>query len=399
MDSVKEKQNISSFLRGKASFNVVEAAEKRIENACSNGVPVYVSFSGGKDSLVMVHIIEKLVREGRIDPSLLYVMFIDEEAIFPCVERVVRQWREKLLEMGVKFYWYCLEVRHFNCFNQLENDESFICWDRYKRDVWVRRPPEFAVMYHSKLKPRIDRYQEFCDRAFNNGINLIGVRLSESVQRLSCFTSNINKKKGMSKDRKMYPLYDWKDGDVWLYLYEHQVEIPDVYIYLWQTGRNRRELRISQFFSIDTASSLVKMNEYYPDLMERVIKREPGAYLAAMYWDSEMFRRTTKARREMEGSHEDRDYKQMVLDLIKNKDGRFDTKNKLEVLKYYRRRLVKMQLFMNNEDYRKMYESLIGGDPKCRDIRGLYTNVMSRAVNQEHKRRQKANARLAEKHS
>lgn len=315
------------------------------------------------------------------------------------MERIVRRWRERFQNIGAGFYWYCLEVRHFNCFNQLENDESFICWDRYKRDVWIRRPPEFAVMSHSKLKPRIDSYQKFCDRAFRDGINLIGVRLSESVQRLSSFTSNIDKKKGMSKDRKMYPLYDWRDGDVWLYLYENNIEIPDVYLYLWQTGRNRRQLRISQFFSIDTASSLVKMNEYYPDLMERIIKREPGAYLAAMYWDSEMFRRSTKTRREMEGStHDNTDYKKLVLKLIRNEDGRFDSPNKLEVLKYYRRRLVKMQLFMNNEDYRKMYESLVGGDPKCRDIRGLYTSVMSRAVSKEHKRRQEANGKPAEKH-
>ena len=39
-------------------------------------------------------------------------------------------------------------------------------------------------------------------------------------------------------------------------------------------------------FSIDTARNLVKMDEYYPGLMERITRREPNAYLAALYWDS-----------------------------------------------------------------------------------------------------------------
>jgi predicted phosphoadenosine phosphosulfate sulfurtransferase len=382
MDTVK---NQSTFLRSQASFNVVEAAKMRIINAFSNGLPVYMSFSGGKDSLVMADIIYRLIQEGQIDKSLLKVVFIDEEAIFPCVERIVRKWRKQFEAIGVPFYWYCLEVKHYNCFNQLENDESFICWDSRKRNEWIRQPPEFAITFHRDLKPRKDRYQIFLDRINRNGIQLVGVRLAESVQRLSSFTSNIDKKRGMSKHRILYPLYDMKDDDIWLYLYEHKIEIPDAYMYLWQTGRNRRALRISQFFSIDTASSLVKMNEYYPDLMERIIKREPGAYLAAMYWDSEMFARSTRTRRALEGEDDGKDYKALSLKLIRNKNNEFNTPQKLEVLKYYRRRLIKMQLFMNDSDWKKFYEFLLGGDPKVRNIRGLYTQVMSRALKEYQK--------------
>ena len=32
---------------------------------------------------------------------------------------------------------FCLEVKHYNCFNELSNDETFICWDRYKKDVCI----------------------------------------------------------------------------------------------------------------------------------------------------------------------------------------------------------------------------------------------------------------------
>ena len=92
-------------------------------------------------------------------------------------------------------------------------------------------------------------------------------------------------------------IYDWTNNDVWLYLLNEHVDIPEIYLFLWQAGTRKGQLRVSQFFSVDTARSLVKMNEYYPDLMERVIRREPNAYLAALYWDSEMFGRNSASRR------------------------------------------------------------------------------------------------------
>lgn len=65
---------------------------------------------------------------------------------------------------------------------------------------------------------------------------------------------------------------------------------------LWRIGEGRRRMRISQFFSIDTVRVLARLNEHQPGLMERVIKREPNAYLVSLYWESEMFRRGRKNR-------------------------------------------------------------------------------------------------------
>ena len=75
-----------------------------------------------------------------------------------------KKWRRIFMMMGAKFEWFCVEVKHYNCFNQLSNDESFICWDSTKRDVWVRRPPSFAIRSHKLLRPRIDAYQDFLPR-------------------------------------------------------------------------------------------------------------------------------------------------------------------------------------------------------------------------------------------
>lgn len=355
----------------------MKAAEIRICNIFSNGLPIYLSFSGGKDSLVLAQLVVNLIQRGKINPSQLTVQFIDEEAIFSCIEKIVQKWRKKFLMLGAKFNWFCLEVRHYNCFNQLENDESFICWDRYKRDIWVRNPPPFAITSHSLLKPREQTYQEFLAKYDRAGINLIGVRTAESVQRLN---SIINIKGSVNSNQQFFPIYDWKNNDVWLYLKQQHVEIPDIYLYLYQVGTRKNMLRVSQFFSVDTAKVLVKMNEYYPDLMEKVIRREPNAYLASLYWDTEMFGKSTMNRRKMEGTEIQKDYKAELLKLFSDMKRNFPTQHKMEVARAYRKLFLKTGLVLIEKDYKQMYEGLISGDPKKRTLRALYTSIYQKYV-------------------
>ena len=86
-----------------SSINVVEAAKIRIKNVFRNGLPVYLSFSGGKDSLCLAQLTMNLIQSGEINPAQLTVQFIDEEAIFPCMEEKVWEWRRKFLLAGAAF--------------------------------------------------------------------------------------------------------------------------------------------------------------------------------------------------------------------------------------------------------------------------------------------------------
>ena len=223
-----------------ASIDVVEAAKIRIRNVFRNGLPVYMSFSGGKDSLCLSQLVMNLIQAGEINPARLTVQFIDEEAIFPCMDEKVREWRKKFMLVGAKFEWFCLEVKHYNCFNELSNDETFICWDRYKKDVWVRQPPSFAIRNHPMLHARRDAYQDFLPRAYADGITITGIRATESVQRLQNIATTTQSGKRITKRLQIFPLYDWKDNDVWLYLLQEKVDIPEIYLFLWQSATSRR---------------------------------------------------------------------------------------------------------------------------------------------------------------
>lgn len=368
--------------RRESSIDVVKAAEIRITNVFNNGLPVFMSFSGGKDSLCMAQLVYNLVQRGKINPSQMVVQFIDEEAIFPCIEKTVKNWRKRFILMGAKFEWYCLEVRHYNCFNELSNDESFICWDREKEAVWVRQPPSFAIRSHPLLKPRVETYQDFLPRTCQSGITMTGIRTAESVQRLQNIATMTRAGKTMTAKHQIFPIYDWTNNDVWLYLLNEHVEIPDIYLYLWQAGTRKGQLRVSQFFSIDTARSLVKMNEYYPDLMERVIRREPNTYLAALYWDSEMFGRNSATRRSIEADSNKKDYKAELIRMFNNMDVYFTTEHKRQIASKYRNFFIRVAPIATEKDYKIIYEGLISGDPKLRTYRALFQRIYGRYISE-----------------
>ncbi len=209
---------------------------------------------------------------------------------------------------------------------------------------------------------------------------MVGIRTAESLQRLQNIAAMTKAGKTMTNKKQIFPIYDWTNNDVWLYLKQEKVDIPEIYLFLWQSGSSKPQLRVSQFFSVDTARSLVKMNEYYPDLMERIIRREPNAYLAALYWDSEMFGRSSRKRREMEGDAPEKDYKTELVRMFGNMDVYFDTPHKRQIAERYRNFFLQVSAIATPEDFKHIYEGLISGDPKMRTFRALYHRIYGKYI-------------------
>lgn len=166
----------------------------------------------------------------------------------------------------------------------------------------------------------------------------------------------------------MFPIYDWTDKDVWMYIRDNNLEFPDAYKFMYQVGTPINRLRISQFFSIDTIRSLVNMCEFYPGLFDKICKREPNAYMAMLYFDTEMFRRQKKNKQAKKD--EEVDYKNKLFEMLKEK-WRFDNKSMQYVKKRINRILIKYGPFLNQKHYKELCNIVIGGDPKGRTLRAL----------------------------
>lgn len=356
-----------------SDIDVVTMARTRIKNIFDTANKIELSISGGKDSICLNDLVFKMCQSEEIDKSKLIVDFIDEEAIYPCVERCAMNMRLQWLSIGVPFRWWCIQVRHYNCLNQLSQDESFICWDETKKDVWIRKKPKFALTKDPLLKERQDTYQSFMDRKLKGYVCMIGVRAAESVQRL---TNLANRE---SQD-KMFPIYDWKDTDIWNYIYDNNLDIPDAYMYMYQVGVPMNKMRISQFFSVDTVGSLVNMCEFYPNLFNKICEREPNAYMAMLYFDTELFRRQKKSKQATKD--EDINYRNRFYGLLKE-SWRFESPAGRRLRKHIGRLLLKYGPFLDEKDYKQFCQIVIGGDPKLRSTRALEMTLYSKVAKEK----------------
>lgn len=303
-------------------ISVLEAAEKRILEVFNRNKLVCISFSGGKDSICLSEMVIRTMQKYGISFSRLMVIFFDEEAIYPDVEQIVLQWRSRFMSLGAKFYWFCLPIRHYNCCNRLANDESFICWEPGK----------------------------------------------ESLQRRITIGS---KSADPEKSVFNYPIYDWADNDVWLFIKLNGLEIPKTYLYLYKVGVPLNKLRISQFFSVDTIKSLPKVMEFYPDLYQRVLLREPNADLVMLYWDTDMFRSSKQDTK----FGEEKDYKTLLRD---------EMKKAAEHPESYAGYVPAKRLYSmmdgseDNKTHQKVYQILVAGDPKKRTYRVVIGDIKSK---------------------
>lgn len=359
------------------SVNVVDAAHQRIMNVFSNGCRVYMAFSAGKDSLCMSHIVYSLIRTGDIDPKQLVVLFIDEEAIYPSMYEMALQWHELFTRVGVEFRWYCLPVKQVCSLNHLQNDESWITWEPGKESEWIRQPPPWAITRSPYLHyPGEMNYQTFCQTITRDGLQMIGLRISESVQRRTSLSKTKLISGNMSGGNKVFPIYDWQDGDVWMYIRDHKLKFPQAYMNLYSVGTDKRHMRLSNFFGIDSCAGLKHIAETDPDLWARIEKREPNAYLTLLYWDSEMFKCSSRRRKELESEGTTKDYRALLEEMLFKNPAKYFTNDSTRfVARQYRAFYIHNVTFMQEHHFRRMYEALNAGDPKLRTLRAMYTSV------------------------
>ena len=79
--------------------------------------------------------------------------------------------------------------------------------------------------HHVQSLPPLCRGNELPDvllQGVSDGIQLVGLRTAESLTRFKCIANT--KMERITRGGKFYPIYDWKDSDVWLYIKERNLE-------------------------------------------------------------------------------------------------------------------------------------------------------------------------------
>lgn len=342
-------------------MSVLDAAKMRIRNIFASGQKIYLAFSSGKDSLCLSSLVYDLIMNGEINREQLTVFFIDEEGLYPSMVEAAERWRNNFIKLGVPFLWFCLPFKQVSVIDSLSATESWITWEPGKEDRWMRTPPPYAIMSSPYVHHAGEmNYQAFCKKAFADGIRLVGLRVAESYTRLKVIAAR-------KTTEMLYPIYDWSNRDVWRYIRDRGLEFPEIYMRMYEAGTSVNNLRLCAFFGDGSTNGLIHLAETDPDLWSRILKREPNAYLALLYWDSEMFMKQTKRRKQLEENEEPKDYKAMVEDLLfVNTDKYRIGADTYQRLPYWRNLYMKTETYISQATCKKMYEGLIFGDPKKR---------------------------------
>lgn len=282
------------------TLNVYDAFQERLKYIFDEFDNIYVSFSGGKDSGLLLNLVMKYMRQHNITRRI-GLMHQDFEAQYTATTEYVTRMFDRYAD-GMDAYWLCLPMGSKTA---LSNYELYwYPWDDEKRDIWVREMPQnkwvvnlqnnpFDFYKHKMLQE--DLYRQFSRwyRDKNGGgktVSLIGMRCDESLHR---YNAVINKKyayKGKNWISQTYknvwtasPLYDWTVEDVWTANGKFGFDYNRLYDLMYKAGLSISQMRVASPFNEWATQALNMYRVIEPAVWAKLVGRVQGANFAAIY--------------------------------------------------------------------------------------------------------------------
>lgn len=285
-----------SNLKHRLEIDVLTAARERIAYTFDQLEKIYVSFSAGKDSSVMLHLVlDEAVKRGR----KVGVLLIDLEAQY----KLTIQHAEEMFKHyadNIELYWICLPIK---LRNSVSNYEPVWCaWQPERKNDWVRPMPEHPGVisdpaYFDFFEPWME-FEEFIvlfGAWYAEGKDtaaFIGIRCDESLNRFRTIAVSDKQMYGGKRYTtkvtdnlyNVYPIYDWHVNDIWRY-YAMYPSKPhnQVYDRMHLAGLSPPQMRLCQPYGDDQKRGLWLYHIIEPETWGRVVARVNGANSGALY--------------------------------------------------------------------------------------------------------------------
>lgn len=274
--------------------NVFDASIERIEWTFDNFERIYLSFSAGKDSTVMLHLV---MDEAKKRNRKIGLLLIDLEGQY----KLTIEHALSCFEMYKDFiepYWCCLPIHLRNGVSVYE--PFWKCWDSCAQKSWIRDMPKKCIS-------DINYFPFFCDgMEFEEFVPLFGSWYSQG-QKCACFVGiradeSLNRFRTIASKTKIrienkqyttlvcdsvyniYPIYDWKTSDIWIYHAKFKDKPHNrLYDLMYKAGLTISQMRICQPYGDDQRRGLWLFHLIEPETWARVVARVNGANSGALY--------------------------------------------------------------------------------------------------------------------
>ncbi len=280
--------------------NVFEALQNRLKFIFEEFDNIIVSFSGGKDSGLLLNI--TLDFQKKYYPNKKIAVFHqDFEAQYSVTTKYIERTFERI-KKDVEPYWVCLPMATRTAVSNYAM--YWYPWDDTKEEAWVRPMPKFPYVINLINNPittyTYRMHQEDLARQFSRWyrishgnkktVCLLGMRADESLHR---YNGIINKKYGYKEQRwisNMFkdvwsasPLYDWSISDVWHANYLFGYDYNRLYDLYHMAGLNPEQMRVASPFNDYAKESLHLYRVIDPQIWAKLVGRVRGANFASIY--------------------------------------------------------------------------------------------------------------------
>jgi predicted phosphoadenosine phosphosulfate sulfurtransferase len=277
---------------------VYEESKKRIRYILDNFKKVYVSFSGGKDSGVMLNLMIDELRENYVGRKV-GVMILDNEANYTDSLNFMHLILQKNLDI-LDVFWCCLPITLPCTVSSYEIDWQ--CWGVNDKHRWIRPMPteSYVVNIENNKFPFFREnmgYQEFWDN-FGEWYSesedcacLIGIRTHESLNRWRAIMNEDKQmhgnhmwtKKNTEHTYNCYPIYDWRTEDIWIANNINNWDYNKLYDVFWKAGLSIHQMRVASPFMSESKSSLNLYRIIDPHVWATLCARVNGANFVSTY--------------------------------------------------------------------------------------------------------------------
>lgn len=281
-------------IKKKIGINVLKAARNRISYTFDHFEAIYISFSAGKDSSVMMHLV---MEEARKRNRKVGVLLIDLEAQYQLTIKHAYEMFDEYKD-NIEPYWVCLPIKLRNAVSNFE--PVWCAWDPARKEDWVREPPKMAITdpaYFDFFQDKME-FEEFIElfavwyAKGRDTAAFIGIRADESLNRFR--TVAIWDKEMHAGKRwttkvvdgvyNVYPIYDWHVTDIWTFHAAFPKKLHnEVYDRMNLAGVSLHQMRLCQPYGDDQRRGLWLYHLIEPQTWGKLIARVNGANSGSLY--------------------------------------------------------------------------------------------------------------------